>query len=316
MIEGSEDANGRVVDGILGMYQKFLLGSRALPTRLLPDYNRPVKEVMSDVVKLMIEESGQLATLMYVSHRSSHEVDGSEMPSWVPKYHRKQDIVVDHLPFNFSGLAASGDTVWRIDLCGDTPLYQLKVCGFRLGSVIEVTEVFELEKILDHDRLCALLSAARGMNDRRGTKAAGLERTLIAGHDHQRTAISALRSIEGFAAMWAHLQTTTTVPSLHALQDDPALCLGGAYHEALTRWTRNRRLFRTDTGHLGLGPRMLRHGDIMAILYGSPVPVALRPRAQSEFALVGDVYSDGIMSGEAVREHDATSGIDEMYLIS
>jgi hypothetical protein len=316
MIKGPEYADFRMIDGILGMYQKFLLGSRALPTRLLPDYNRPVKEVMSDVAKLIIEESGQLSMLMYVSHRSSHEVDGIEMPSWVPKYHRKQDIMVDHLPFNFSGFAASGESVWRMESCGDTPLYQLKACGFRLGSVVEVTEVFDLETILDHDKLYALLSAAREMNDRRGAKTTGLERTLVAGHNHQRTAIGARRSIDGFAAMWAHLQTTTTVPSLHALQDDPALCLGGAYHEALTRWTRNRRLFRTDTGHLGLGPRMLRHGDIMAILYGCSVPVALRPRTQSEYTLVGDVYSDGIMSGEAVQEHNATSGMDEMYLIS
>ncbi|ORX98424.1 heterokaryon incompatibility protein-domain-containing protein [Clohesyomyces aquaticus] len=65
---------------------------------------------------------------------------------------------------------------------------------------------------------------------------------------------------------------------------------------------RNRRPFITSKGHLGLGPKHLREGDITAVLAGWQVPCVLRPVSDGKFEFVGEAYVDGIMDGEAVGD--------------
>jgi hypothetical protein len=47
-------------------------------------------------------------------------------------------------------------------------------------------------------------------------------------------------------------------------------------------------------------------GDVLAILYGCTVPVALRPSKQNpgQFEVLCDVYVDGYMHGEAIGKFD------------
>ena len=71
----------------------------------------------------------------------------------------------------------------------------------------------------------------------------------------------------------------------------------------------DRRLFATDRGYIGLGPREMQEGDHVYILSGGDVPYILRPipgPRPRTFELVGDCYLHGIMYGEA-------AGTDEDY---
>ncbi|TVY41023.1 Heterokaryon incompatibility protein 6,OR allele [Lachnellula subtilissima] len=61
--------------------------------------------------------------------------------------------------------------------------------------------------------------------------------------------------------------------------------------------SRNRRLFSTQRGFLGLGPEILESGDVVCIFPQLPVPLVLRP-VDGHFLLVGECYVDGIMDGE------------------
>ncbi|KAH6675326.1 heterokaryon incompatibility protein-domain-containing protein [Plectosphaerella plurivora] len=63
----------------------------------------------------------------------------------------------------------------------------------------------------------------------------------------------------------------------------------------------NRRLFLTDDGEVGLGPGVMRPGDVVCVLYGMRVPVVLR-RIGETYAVVGECYVDGLMKGSAVGE--------------
>ncbi|KAF7504440.1 hypothetical protein GJ744_002244 [Endocarpon pusillum] len=63
------------------------------------------------------------------------------------------------------------------------------------------------------------------------------------------------------------------------------------------RVSRNRRLFSTQRGFLGLGPQILESGDVVCIFPDTPVPLVLRP-VDDYFLLVGECYVDGIMDGE------------------
>lgn len=68
--------------------------------------------------------------------------------------------------------------------------------------------------------------------------------------------------------------------------------------------TRNRRFFVTEEGHMGLGPRLTKPGDLVCVLLGSQVPFILRAVGDWD-VLVGECYCHGVMEGEAVR------GLDE-----
>ncbi|KAL8947678.1 MAG: hypothetical protein Q9222_006062 [Ikaeria aurantiellina] len=66
--------------------------------------------------------------------------------------------------------------------------------------------------------------------------------------------------------------------------------------------TLRMRLFRTDEGLLGMGPRSTQAGDEAWILQGARVPFVLRPRGENgQYQLIGQSYVHGMMQGEAIE---------------
>ncbi|KAF2815344.1 HET-domain-containing protein [Mytilinidion resinicola] len=86
---------------------------------------------------------------------------------------------------------------------------------------------------------------------------------------------------------------------------------GNEYELCLERCINNRTFFLTKGGFFGICVPDSREGDIVSIIFGSPVPFILRP-AESAVSvsscerdyhfLVGASYVSGIMSGELVDE--------------
>ncbi|MCJ1247927.1 hypothetical protein MMC30_005142 [Trapelia coarctata] len=71
-----------------------------------------------------------------------------------------------------------------------------------------------------------------------------------------------------------------------------------------------RRLFRTRTGYLGLGPQSLRVGDEVWISCSSPTPLLLRPIAEGRHEFMGEAYVHGIMHGEAIKQEEGAEPWD------
>jgi hypothetical protein len=63
-------------------------------------------------------------------------------------------------------------------------------------------------------------------------------------------------------------------------------------------YMRNRRLFMSMKGCVGLGPAYMQPGDIICILCGAAFPYVLRKQEDRRFVLVGEAYCDGNMDGE------------------
>jgi hypothetical protein len=59
----------------------------------------------------------------------------------------------------------------------------------------------------------------------------------------------------------------------------------------------------THKGHLGLASKHVQTGDIIAILFGGQLPFVLR-KVGNHYILIGEAYIDGIMDGEAAKQHD------------
>jgi hypothetical protein len=65
----------------------------------------------------------------------------------------------------------------------------------------------------------------------------------------------------------------------------------------------NRRLYRTRSGVLGLGPKVMKTGDVAVVLFGGKCPYILR-QSGSEWLFLGEAYlrDDNVMQGGAVTE--------------
>jgi hypothetical protein len=61
------------------------------------------------------------------------------------------------------------------------------------------------------------------------------------------------------------------------------------------------RLFQTEGGYLGIGPRTMRPGDSISVLFGCRTPVVLRSIG-SCYCHLGPCFILGFMEGEAIRE--------------
>jgi len=61
-----------------------------------------------------------------------------------------------------------------------------------------------------------------------------------------------------------------------------------------------RRTIRTSSESLGIGPEELEVGDVICVLLGYSVPVALR-RVNDYYTFIGECYIHEIMQGELIR---------------
>lgn len=115
-----------------------------------------------------------------------------------------------------------------------------------------------------------------------------------------------------FAALWVDLhyrdcQARTAcegisgpeIPFIPELLDAAEKGFPGDFMGSAHMVCQNRRVFSTNRGYLGLGPKILQEGDMVFILPES-VPFVLRPQG-NHYLLVGDCYIDGAMYGEIME---------------
>ncbi|GKT50824.1 heterokaryon incompatibility protein 6, OR allele [Colletotrichum spaethianum] len=71
-----------------------------------------------------------------------------------------------------------------------------------------------------------------------------------------------------------------------------------------------RAAFSTENGWIGLGPDMMRNGDVVVLLSGGDVPFVLRP-TQDGHTLIGECYVEGMMYGEMLKAQLETRAASE-----
>jgi hypothetical protein len=66
--------------------------------------------------------------------------------------------------------------------------------------------------------------------------------------------------------------------------------------------SQDRTMVITECGYIGQAPspKLVNEEDLVCVLLGCPVPIVLRA-VEDHYELVGDIYLDGIMHGEAMR---------------
>ncbi|EMC98505.1 hypothetical protein BAUCODRAFT_574559 [Baudoinia panamericana UAMH 10762] len=317
------------VYGVLGLYQKLGRVQR-LSQELLPDYRRPLDAVFRDVTALWIREWNSLEVLRYIygTPRGMHGMDRTlDLPSWVPAWHRKWNDAKDPLRFILS-FDAAGQRPVRLYDDGNANLSVLNVSGLVIGRIAAHTTTFEWGFFRRADNVLTFIKQCEEMMGEADSRvdvtdahahslASRLAMTLFAGGDLYGQVMERGKAADHIVAFRDFIFSTGEVPpDLRGLAPDASrqTLMAAHSYEMLLRACINRHFFVTQDGRPGLGPRTLKDGDIVTVLYGSQWPVILRSNGgEDTYKFIRLAYVDGVMFGEAVRAHETAGKDDQLF---
>ncbi|KAE9378651.1 hypothetical protein N431DRAFT_146487 [Stipitochalara longipes BDJ] len=276
-----------------------------------PDYNKPVAQLCFEVTMKILEQSQSLRILSAI-HHDEGALDG-EASSWIPTWSR--DMVVlslgvyqDHY-FDVEYDACAGiNACWDLVEAGRS----LNIHGFIFDVIEEHVETEELSEngTVVLREVDDLMSAMLRFKSRDGAspkeRLAAVGQTITAGFRNQdpkqfRTEFAAFRH---HMAREALKQGRSISDELfpEGMEKIRKLANGKSVDDiywAASRFCSGRKVFCTKQGMLGLGPAVLRDGDLCCVLFGAQVPCILR-NTEGNYKLVGEAYVHGVMKGEAV----------------
>lgn len=308
---------------LLGLLPDVLRdGNDAVQALLAPNYRKAVLEVYRDAAYALILAGQNLDVLSAVEHVD--DVELSTWPSWVPRWdqrltvNRQLHAVTALLGYRFCEFYASRGigTAFR----GTTAIF-LNVHGLRIGYVTETSELLRIGKNENYPISPTIKQLRQDFASDDKPYPTGEPRieafalTLIC----HRTPIADFQQDRKqlLSEFHAHLEHTAKGPpticeftkaaGTQSSKDTSAVVsrnksnlVSRDYLPSVDKNV-NRRLFATDNGHLGMGPRQMAPGDVVVILWGGAVPFVLRRRPQGDgYWLIGECYVHGVMFGELI----------------
>ena len=85
--------------------------------------------------------------------------------------------------------------------------------------------------------------------------------------------------------------------------------------QSVRRMKCSRRVAQGRLSRIYLVPEVCQADDLICLLSGCALPMVLRRSQGRYYKVIGPCYADGIMHGEAMREHLTHSTLDEFHLI-
>ena len=288
-----------------------------------PDYSITPAQAYIKLALNVIERTNSLLILAFVDH---HEEPGVLiLPTWVPDWHALNLVAPMRCP-----IQAAPETDNSILIAEYEEGMMLNCCGIfidtlkTMSNMIEPSELIittlqkEMQKnipfLVDHiwirnvvepdipltsvgEFLLSLSLVLTGgfLNDSDSTSGENQKQqqsdlaALVLDYERIRTDDS---SVNFFGSLSvedkAIIQTMAASGSAHQFIQD------------MTWTSMCRKVFRTSKGHIGLGPRIMKEGDVCVVIAGTVYPLVLR-RCSNYFQLVGPALMYGFMNGEAEK---------------
>lgn len=300
---------------LLGMFNN---GRNRIPTPLIPDYTVPDMKVFRDVTRYMIEESGRLGVLRL--HPTPLEERDQAWPSWTVNFaHIWNDADASMLePFRPDagvGLRLGPRT-------NDQNV--LKLSGITVDRVAGTTSPLDAGFHGNSQKALKILDSVCKLAQKHLPKATAREvheqiaYTLVGGTNWQRRPASSTEG-SGLAVLEQYLHSHANPPPDICYPNTQNLDVdnfeASKYWTAFKKYSIGRRYFVTSRGLMGIGPCDVQKSDVVVVLFGGKVLHVLRPGRKNEYRLVGECYVQGVMNGEAVTQHRARGGKDEIFTL-
>lgn len=272
--------------------------------KLSADYTKSTQQVYRDLAEAVISSSDSLGILTLVQHHQAIET-----PSWIPKWNFKQQANVIFREF----LRWDASKRMPMSISFDKLSPTLRTLGIKLDVVSEEDEI-------DLDKLYPIP----------GSDNTASEEYRAAFWRHKASGNSAVQNREwletysmvftwGLDGNWEHVDKKEQAADFQDYLRN--LCsVDLPFCEELCAYRREygsyeysnmgrrvcwgRSFFKTEIGYIGLGPRAMKTGDIVCVLFGCRIPMILRPE-NNYYLLVSEAYVHGIMNGEAIERWKA-----------
>ncbi|KAK5680352.1 hypothetical protein LTS10_007279 [Elasticomyces elasticus] len=308
--ERSEPRDG--IFAVLGMLLKQ-------PESIIVNYTKSTEALLLEITRYVLGRSNDLDAFHHISHRS----DPRGICSWILPYDRQVDKAWDPMRLSSSRFRACTGLEYPRDL-GDAchnndtiTLAGLGIDSISFATPVCTVDIYENLGLVTDWLLDAMLSLSNSVEQSPANKMSLDLRGLI---DLARV-LTIEERVDGRTAEVEDLAVVTrwlTALLCRNAKDGPAPnenALAREAHEAFSFMRLySRRLFLTAAGRIGLGPRIARTGDIVAVLRGGDVPLILRP-LDHEYQIIGEAYVSGIMRGEAVQEAQADGFAEQVFVI-
>jgi hypothetical protein len=294
-----------------------------------PDYRKPVEQVYAAVTKAMITHCSGYR-LEYCSFRK----ETPRLPSWAPDWRRigRLGIEVHPLsyPANFNATRGRKQpTIPEINemtLCLRGYCIDVAAAVFAFGEAGEYVSNLQSQELTLSTALLSRKARSRCLKSIYEFTSHNIY-TRASESDLWRTMVGGWMGIEKCTpqfdtlACLAFQEQVASVDSLSEAERAYILRNTPPYPRELNpgedlqplidlfcdrivdnaaRRVRGRTLFVTSGGMLGLGPYCLRKGDVATVLFGTQVPIILRPSGQ-RYVYLGESYIEGIMEGEGME---------------
>ncbi|KAH7217271.1 hypothetical protein BKA60DRAFT_621625 [Fusarium oxysporum] len=273
-------------------------------TSIPPDYRLLPDGLYSRVFYWVYQTHDEpLEILSAIRHTSLFYPD---FPTWIPRWHVKpiRSIGISHRASMKFDASAGWKPKPPAKLAWSRNERHLILQGFVLASVTSAHRVFPTASTKDRlSRHKKLKTHNTGLNHWLNVHVrshndiqARLPLILTAGQDWYGNILKEQNSIDEHTASfvkWSQGYFRNAKPC-----DEEAV----RYGQAVNNVCRDRQIFTATNCLLGLGPNLLRKGDLVCVVAGGPVPYILRPLGDDTFYFVGECYVAGYMFGEAVAE--------------
>jgi hypothetical protein len=269
---------------------------------LKADYRKSHAEVYAMTVKWLLRTQKRLDFLSLVERK-----DKPDLISWVPDFRYKDSWNFLHQPRqifrgNYRIYNTSGSTnATIIDIESN---YQLTVSGIYVRTVVDRTvppgnltnNVVIGAAVLDGGQwhLFARTCSVNGMYP------ATVEPIDLAYH---RLRIWDQLPTEGLLSRRQRTSPLSQIPQPGPISYDNAKDaivhgVNGDIGMSILSKTTRKRMFKTETGYMGIAHRSVEIGDKVYVLMGGEMPFVLRPFGGNYFGFGGESYVHGIMDGE------------------
>ncbi|KAF2874347.1 heterokaryon incompatibility protein-domain-containing protein [Massariosphaeria phaeospora] len=300
------------VYGLLGIM------TREVQEHFPPDYNISVKKLYTNIVDFIVRTTERLDVLREAIYFPLC-TNTNNLPTWVPDWSHIPQVAGLNASFGFS---ASGSTKAKFNF----------IVNNGVTNKIEI-DAIEIDKIHSHGiavgTLCAMADYFMAFLHWRALLLEYLDKCGIAGQDHARAQDTFCRTLcldhvprtwkdpKQWTAVCYHVFASLITERLRYIPLDSELRHYATTDVGVESDARRRVLYQncgrrmqgrcfciTQRGFMGLGTGFMGVEDIVVVPLGCSTPLILRPEGK-EYRIVGDVYIDGYMQGEAVAMRDA-----------